>query len=219
MKNIKKIFLIINTFFFIFIQTNYSFALTPTSTPIRKANCDLCGYCVNYDPYTQQESSIRQSLSQRWQTEGKNPDSEWEKWKANWQKCQNCLYPALGTSIDPETDKTLEGIPTPIPNRAYTMLGCLAVPGANPDGSFDYVSMALFVNQITTFLLNIAAGIAFLFLIYGAAILALSQSDPERLSEGKRMVYGSLIGLIFALLSNFFLNFIANNILKIPGFS
>lgn len=184
-----------------------------------RANCDLCGYCVNYDPYTQTDISIRKTLEEKWTKEGKDPNIEWPKWVQNWQKCQKCLYPDFGDSVDPLSNQTLNNLPTPYPNRAYTMLGCLAVPGSNPDGSFDYASMALFINQITGFLLNIAAGIAFLFLIYGSAIVLMSQADPERLNEGKRTVYGAVVGLILALLSNFFLNFIANNILKIPGFS
>jgi len=65
---------------------------------------------------------------------------------------------------------------------------------------------------------SVAGGIAFLYLIYGAFIITTSQSNPERLNYGRRVVYGAITGLIFTLGSVFIVKFIASGILKIPGF-
>jgi hypothetical protein len=196
-----------------------SWALTPTPTPQPNvANCDVCGYCQD----------TKAALEERWtndlKRQGKTDQEiqnkiqeEWQRWVENWEKCRNCLYPAL-TTYPVEQNKTLEGLPTPNPNRHYTMLGCIAVPGTREDGSFDYESMGLFIRQISGFFFNIVGGIAFLFLLYGAGIMATSQSDPEKLNQGKRIIYGAIVGLLFVLFSAFIFNFIAVEVLKIPGF-
>lgn len=124
---------------------------------------------------------------------------------SNWEKCRNCLYPQL-TGFQAIDNKTLEGLPTPDPEHHYTMLGCIST---NP---------GQFTRQMTDFFFRITGGIAFLFLLYGASVLITSQADPEKLNHGKRIVYGSIVGLLFVLLSVFIFNFIANNILKLPGF-
>lgn len=124
---------------------------------------------------------------------------------STWEKCRDCLYPQL-TGYQASDNKTLEGLPTPYPERHYTMLGCIST---NPGE---------FTRQLVDFFFRISGGIAFLFLLYGAGVLITSQADPEKLNQGKRIVYGAIIGLLFVLLSVFIFNFIANNILKLPGF-
>ncbi len=124
---------------------------------------------------------------------------------STWEKCRDCLYPGL-KGYSATENKTLEGLPTPDPDHHYTMLGCLSTkPGE-------------FTKQISEFFFVIVGGIAFLFLLYGAGIVATSQSDPEKLNHGKRIIYGAIIGLLFVLFSTFIFNFIATNVLKIPGF-
>lgn len=122
----------------------------------------------------------------------------------SWAKCRSCLYKAVGESVASE-NKTLIGLPTPDPNHYYTSLGCLSTdPGE-------------FAGQTATFFFSIVGGIAFLYFLYGAGIIATSRADPERLNHGKRVVLGAVIGLLFVLFSVFIIRFLAGS-LGIPGF-
>jgi hypothetical protein len=122
----------------------------------------------------------------------------------SWEKCRSCLYPGVGAST-PEDNQTLIGLPTPLPDKHYTSVGCLSTdPGQ-------------FASQMSTFFFSIVGGIAFLYLIYGAGIIATSRADAERLNHGKRVVWGSIIGLLFVLFSVFIIRFIVTS-LGVPGF-
>lgn len=127
----------------------------------------------------------------------------------NWDDCRKCAYPDTGTS-SPEEDLTIkgaEGIPTPHPDYHYTMIGCISTqPG-------DFTNFI-----ISKLIIPIVGGIAFLYLLYGAGIVATSQTDPEKLNYGKRIIYGAIVGLIFVLLSTFVIRFIAVDVFKLPGF-
>lgn len=155
----------------------------------RYAACDQCGYCPPNPP------------------------------PGSWSSCQKCLYPDINPDpaaqeslkIDPETNLVI----APATGRQFTFLGCLAT-GA---GSFNQEGGAGSVVQIllkTVF--SIVGGVAFLYLLYGAFVLATSQNDPEKLNYGKRLVYGAIVGLIFSLTSVLLINFLASQVLKIPGF-
>lgn len=128
---------------------------------------------------------------------------------SNWEECRQCVYPETDSTI-PEDETTIRGangIPTPHPDYNYTMVGCISTKPA----------------EFTTFLINklivpIVGGIAFLYLLYGAGIVATSQTEPEKLNYGKRIIYGAIIGLVFVLLSTFFIKFIAVDVFKLPGF-
>lgn len=157
-------------------------------SPPRYSACDLCGYCPP------------------------NPPPQ------NWLSCKRCLYPNL--SDNPETKETLlineetNLPPTPIPGKQYTFLGCLgAGEGFTREGAAGPL-----VQSILNIIFSIVGGIAFLYLLYGAFIIATSQAEPEKLNYGKRLVNGAIIGLIFTLGSVLIVNFIASGILKIPGF-
>jgi hypothetical protein len=199
-KNFQLKIILFWLFLFLIIITQVSLADTPTPSPafVNTANCDACGYCQD----------TKASLVDRWTEAGivdPTPQAkEWTKWVSNWKNCQKCLYP--GGSGDPDTNVTLIGLPTPDPENHYTMIGCISTkPGK-------------FASQVGEFFFRIVGGIAFLFLLYGAGIMATSQADPERLNQGKRIIYGAIVGLLFVLFSTFIFNFIATNVLKIPGF-
>jgi hypothetical protein len=64
----------------------------------------------------------------------------------------------------------------------------------------------------------ITGAIGLAYLIYGSFILLTSQAEPEKINQGKRIVYGAIIGIIITLFSIFLVNLIANGFLKIPGF-
>ena len=123
-----------------------------------------------------------------------------------WQSCRKCVYPALGAEdINPVENKTIlgtaeSGIPAPDLYHIYTDLGCLATkPGE-------------FAAQISGFFFSIVGGLAFLFFIYGAGVIATSRSDAGRLQQGKRIIYGAIAGLIFTLFAVFIIRFIATGI-------
>jgi hypothetical protein len=156
----------------------------------RLASCDLCGYC-----------------------QGKAPPQ-------NWEKCRDCLYP--NASSKPEAGDTLKVDekthmpPTPYPGRWYTFLGCISTNL----GSFESPGAAASVVQL---LLNIifsfVGGASLLSLLYGAFILLTSQSNPEKINQGKRIVFGAIAGLIFAFSAVFLVNFIGEKVLRLPGFT
>ena len=157
----------------------------------RLASCDLCGYC-----------------------QGKAPPQ-------NWEKCRACLYPKA--SSQPEAGDTLKVDeethlpPTPYPGRWYTFLGCIST---NDLSSFESPGAAASVVQL---LLNIifsfVGGASLLSLMHGAFILLTSQSNPEKINQGKRIVFGAIAGLIFAFSAVFLVNFIGEKVLRLPGFT
>lgn len=123
---------------------------------------------------------------------------------ADWEQCRQCYYP--NANSNPSSYGTIEGFPTPEPNNHYTMIGCVSTdPG-------------VFSSQISSFIFNIIGGIAFLYLLYGVGIVMTSRSTPDRLNYGKRVIYGSIAGLLFVLFSTLIIKFIAVDVLKIPGF-
>ncbi|MFQ5452388.1 MAG: pilin [Candidatus Paceibacterota bacterium] len=129
---------------------------------------------------------------------GSQPPSDWES-------CRRCLYPTQAKEGGPASNnKTLIGIPEPDSSHFYTDFGCISTsPGE-------------FTAQITSFFFSIIGGIAFLYFLYGSGVIATSRADPERLNYGKRIVYGSIIGLLFAIFSVFIIRFLSTS-LGLPG--
>lgn len=126
----------------------------------------------------------------------------------DWLSCAKCVYPQLNIQTKEEfsTNKTLQENILADKDNHYTVIGCISTkPG-------------LFVGQLSRLFFNIVGGIAFLFLLYGAFLIATSRAEYERLNQGKRIVYGAIAGLIFVLLATFILRFLAINVFKIPGF-
>lgn len=121
-----------------------------------------------------------------------------------WGKCKECLYKGVG-GASAEQNLTLEGLPTPDPEHHYTSLGCLST---NPGE---------FAGQMSTVFFSVVGGIAFLYLLYGAGVIATSRADPERLNHGKRIIWGAIVGLLFVLFSVFIIRTIAVS-LGVPEF-
>jgi len=186
----KKILLLVLVFLLSTNILSSVLAQTPTVAPggPRYAACDLCGYCPP------------------------NPAPQ------SWPACQKCLYPEINPDpavmdslkVDEETNLP----PTPFPGRQYTFLGCLGGEG----GFTEQGAAGSVVQSLLNIVFSMIGGIAFLYLLYGAFVIATSQAHPERLNYGKRVVYGAIAGLIFTLGSVFIVKFIASGILKIPGF-
>jgi len=169
---------------------SFGFGVFAEDPTPRTAACDLCGYCPPNNP----------------------PQS--------WSSCLKCIYPNI--TPDPATkeslkiEPTINLPPTPYPGHQYTFLGCLG--GSTGFTVGEGSSAGPVVQSILKIVFSIVGGIAFLYLLYGSFIIATSQSDPERLNYGRRLITGAIIGLVFALSSVLIMNFIATNILKVPGF-
>lgn len=192
-KSMRRLILLFFLIAFLFLTTSVS------ATGERYATCDLCGFCVPAGSVPSEWTPI-------------TPPPQWDR-------CSVCLYPGAGNAhsgntllVDPLTNKP----PEPQPGHHFTMLGCLSTElnDFTAGGAAGNVVQSL-LNVIT----SAAGGVAFLYLLYGAFIVATSQSDSEKLNHGKRIIVGAIIGLLFVLFSVFIINLIASGILKIPGFS
>jgi len=139
---------------------------------------------------------------------------------SNWENCRACLYQS--SSTDPNSLETLviepttNLPPTPMPGRWYTFIGCVKT-NLN---SFESEGAAGSVVQILLDLLfSVAGGLSLIYFIYGSFLILTSQSEPERLNQGRGIIYGAIAGIVFSLSAVFLINLIASGILKIPGFS
>jgi len=161
----------------------------PVFSQARYATCDLCGYCPPNQP------------------------------PSRWENCRRCLYESA--SSDPSVYETLiindfDNLPpTPMPGRWYTMIGCI-----NTDlGSFQQEGAAGSVVQtLLNLIFSVAGLVALLYFIYGSYLIITSQANPEKLGEGRRVISGAIVGIIFSLSSVFLINLLASGVLKIPGF-
>ena len=99
---------------------------------------------------------------------------------------------------------TLLNVPMWDQYHIYTDFGCMStIPGE-------------FAGQVTSFFLTIVGGVTLLGLIYGAGLIATSRADPGKISKGKRVVFGSIAGLLFAIFGILIIRFIAGG-LGLPG--
>lgn len=145
-------------------------------------NCDACGYCF-----------VRQEQPGQAQAEVTQPAVP-----GNWETCRACLYPKIP---GPATSNgTLIDGPTPDRTKYFTQIGCISSEAGG------------FTGAIVGFFFRIIGGIAFLYLIYGAIILATSRANPERLNYGRRVLIAAIVGLLFALGAVFAVNFISTGL-------
>ena len=173
----------------------------------RFAECDLCGYCKT--ARTAQPGEPTPVLV-----------------PGNWNECRQCLYP--GTTGPATSNQTLriDGNPnsstynaqvTPRPGRYFTQLGCIST-SMNINDFSERGAAGNVVTLLLGVIFRIVGGIAFLYLIYGAYVIITAKGIPERLNQGKSIVFGAIVGLIFTFLITMILNLIGNGILRIPGF-
>jgi len=97
----------------------------------------------------------------------------------------------------------------------YTMIGCIKT---NLNDFTQEGAASSVVQKLLDFLFSIAGGIAFLYLLYGSYLVMTSKADPTKLQQGKRVILGAIIGVVFAVGAVFIINLLASGILKIPGF-
>ena len=93
-----------------------------------------------------------------------------------------------------------------IPSCQQTELGCI------PTDPFAFVGSAYGIG------LGLIGGLSVLFLIYGGYQVMVSQGNPDKLNIGKSYIYYAIAGLVLAIFGFVFLQLIAVDILRIPGF-
>lgn len=91
-------------------------------------------------------------------------------------------------------------------NNAYTALGCITATGPG-----------LFTQFFSTGT-GIAGVIAFIIILLGGFKILTSAGNPERLTEGKEMVWSAISGVLFILFSIFLLRIIGVDVLGLPTF-
>jgi hypothetical protein len=104
-------------------------------------------------------------------------------------------------AIESETSKCLGG------NGVQTEIGC--VP-KDPWG---------FASAYYAYGLGLIGGLSVLFIIFGGYLMLTSEGNPNRLNNGKTFIFYALFGLVLAIFGFVFVEVIAVDILKIPGFS
>lgn len=100
---------------------------------------------------------------------------------------------------------------------------------------FSFVKASLAVNCVDTalgcvpyevsgfstwflqLLFGVSGGIAFLLMVYGFILMALSSGDEKKLQGAKETITSALTGLLVSIFALFIFRLIAVNILKIPG--
>jgi hypothetical protein len=75
-----------------------------------------------------------------------------------------------------------------------------------------------FVQGIFSIVLGLAGGIALILIIISGYQIMASQGNPEALAAGRGRLVGTIVGLLFIILSFVILQVIGVDILKIPGF-
>ncbi len=175
----------------------------------RYVTCDACGLCPKIVNGTTSSCTV-------------------DFVPGDWKRCVKCLYPALyPPASNPNAaacnsvliNENTGTVKFPVASgRQFTMLGCIS-SGSTVGGFTDKNGAPSFVQALLNVLFTFAGGLAFLYLMYGGFIIITSQADPERLNYGRRLIYGSIIGLIFTFGSVFIVNLIGSGILRIPGFN
>lgn len=93
------------------------------------------------------------------------------------------------------------------PNGTETEVGCIP---KDPAGfAIEYYGIGL----------GLIGGLSLMFLIFGGYILLTSQGMPERIQNGKTFIFYAIFGLILAIFGYVFIEVIAVDILRLPGFS
>lgn len=110
---------------------------------------------------------------------------------------------------DPKTCSSAGGIPcTDDPKNPgiVTAIGCI------------HTNPVVLVKDISTFVVGIGGGLAFLMMLLGAFQMLTSAGNPETLAAGKDRLTSAIIGLLFVIFAVLLMQIIGLDILGLPGF-
>ena len=94
----------------------------------------------------------------------------------------------------------------PNPNDINTAFGCF------PNDPIGFVQRFFGIG------LALVGGVSLIAIIVGGYTLMTSQGDPARVRSGKAWIFYAIGGLLRAVFGYVFIQTIARDILKIPGF-
>jgi hypothetical protein len=129
----------------------------------------------------------------------------------NWQKCAECLYPKDSDTL------TI----SPYPKKVFTVFGCLELGTNCPENDPDCVAEAgasFFTKTILNLFRFAVGGLSFLAILFGGLKVILARGDTDAVREGKRYVYGAILGLIVVMFSVLIVKIIGYDLLQIPFF-
>ena len=75
-----------------------------------------------------------------------------------------------------------------------------------------------FIQKFYGYGVSFVGGLALLMLIWGGYTILTSRGDPRQLNVGKSYILYAIIGLLLAIFGYVFFEFIAVDLLHIPGF-
>lgn len=107
-----------------------------------------------------------------------------------WLLATKSLYAACNAATEIETD-----------------LGCLP---ADPAG---------FTSRLYGIGLGLIGGAALLSIMYGGYLIMSSRGDKDKLVKGKSYIFSAIAGMVLAIVGFALYQIIAQDVLKIPGFS
>ena len=67
--------------------------------------------------------------------------------------------------------------------------------------------------------LSLIGGVSLLFIIIGGYLILTSRGNPTQLNNGKGYIFYAIAGLLLAIFGYLFIEIVAVDILRIPGFS
>jgi hypothetical protein len=76
-----------------------------------------------------------------------------------------------------------------------------------------------FVQKFYGYGVGFVAGLSLLMLMWGGYVILTSRGQPDRVNIGKNYIFYAIAGLLLAIFGYVFLQFVAVDILHIPGFS
>lgn len=92
-------------------------------------------------------------------------------------------------------------------NEMWTDLGCLP---SDPIG---------FVSKFYSIGLGLIGMVGLVFIIIGGYHIMMSRGNQEQLNTGKSYITYAIIGILLAIFGFVFIEVIAGDIIKIPGFN
>ncbi len=108
--------------------------------------------------------------------------------------------------------------PTPTPCPTIPNAAGPPITQQNTDLGCIPNDPVLFAGRFYGIGLGLIGGVAVLFIIFGGYTLLTSAGNPTQINKGKSYIFYAIIGLLLAIFGYVFIEVIAVDILKVPGF-
>jgi hypothetical protein len=194
-----------------------------TQAQQRYASCDSCGLCIE----------LREGQATGWRFKQRADGTP--VIPELWPSCVKCLYkeaendPLFQKTIPKDqleafvtqkmeltlkiTDNSTENPGQPPPPRKdkyFTQLGCI------PAGDGPEITV-LVVGQLLRIVQGVAGTIGFGVIVYASIRMLLSRGEPDKINASKKMLIDAIVGTAFTVFAVFVVQFLAADVLKIPG--